>query len=86
MDNIVNPHVNTLSLQATSPDIITISVRISRTKVLHFYSFWKRIVIRCIIFSVILPIPNCIHIELPSFAYTNSEAHIYYNVIPSKDQ
>lgn len=86
MNSTLEPYPKILSIQNTSVDIITISLRIPRARLLRVYRVWKRILVHSLIFSLLLAIPNCIHVELPSFAYTKNETHIYYNVIPSKDQ
>lgn len=84
MNKSLDPPLNILLIRATNPDIITISVRISRTRALYVYSLWKKRIVRCLVFSAIMAIPNCIHIDPPSFSYTKNETHIYHNVIPSK--
>lgn len=83
MNNSINPPTQALSLQATtSEDFIEISIKISKTKVPRVYSLWKRKVARSLVFSLFLVVPNCIHIESPSFTYTKNETHVYHNVIP----
>ena len=81
---VFNPSsAQALLLQATtSEDIIEISIRIPKTKLLRVYSLWKRRVARSLVFSLFLVVPNCIHIESPSFTYTKNETHVYHNVIP----
>ena len=87
LNNSINPNPQALLLQATSSDdIIEISIRISKAKVLRVYSLWKKRVARSLVFSLCLVVPNCIHIESPSFTYTKNETHIYHNVIPHTDR
>ena len=87
LNNSINPHPQALLLQTTSSDdIIEISIRISKAKVLRVYSLWKKRVARSLVFSLCLVVPNCIHIESPSFTYTKNETHIYHNVIPHTDR
>lgn len=82
MNNSINPPPQALLLQATtSDDVIEISIRIPKAKVMNIYGLWKRRVARSLIFSLFLVVPNCIHIEAPSFTYTKNETHIYHNVI-----
>lgn len=83
LNNSINPHPYALSLQATSSDdVIAISIRISKTKLLRVYSLWKKRLARSLVFSLFLVVANFIHIESPSFTYTKNETHIYHNVIP----
>ena len=83
LNNSINPHPHTLSLEATiSDEFIAISIKLPKIKVLRAYIIWKKRVARSLLFSLFLVVPNCIHIESPSFTYTKNETYIYHNVIP----
>lgn len=85
MNSTLDPYPKTLSIQNTSVDTITISFRISRTKLIGLYSVWKKRLIRSLVVSLLLAIPHCIHIEGPFFTYVNAETNIHHTIILNND-
>lgn len=76
MNNIVNPKPNPLSVQDKSIS------KIPRTKISYVYSLWRskplRYLVLSSLFSSILVVSSCMHLEFSSVTYITNEMHIYF--------